>query len=118
MSANQADANKLSVRTMCRVLGVSASGYYDWLHRAPSKRALANAVLSESIVSALYAFRQPTLRRRWRLCYWSALCATLAGTVADAPGAASLSAGRQLCGSSSSRSRFLSVGRRSNTSLR
>ena len=49
MSANQADANKLSVRTMCRVLGVSASGYYDWLNRAPSKRALANAVLTESI---------------------------------------------------------------------
>ncbi len=49
MSANQADANKLSVRTMCRVLGVSASGYYDWLHRAPSKRTLANAVLTESI---------------------------------------------------------------------
>ena len=30
-------------------IGVSASGYYDWLHRAPSKRTLANAVLTESI---------------------------------------------------------------------
>jgi len=46
VSANQADAN---VKTMCRVLGVSASGYYAWRDRAPSKRAMANAVLSERI---------------------------------------------------------------------
>ena len=46
MNANQADAN---VRTMCRVLGVSASGYYAWRDRAPSQRALANAVLAERI---------------------------------------------------------------------
>jgi putative transposase len=53
VSANQADANKssahkLSAHTMCRVLGVSPSGYYDWLHRAPSARVMANAVLTES----------------------------------------------------------------------
>lgn len=46
MNANQADAN---VRTMCRVLGVSASGYYAWRDRAPSATALANAVLVERI---------------------------------------------------------------------
>lgn len=46
MNANQADAN---VRTMCRVLGVSASGYYAWHDRAPSRRTLANAVLTERI---------------------------------------------------------------------
>ena len=46
MNANQA---KLCVQTMCRVLGVSASGYYDWLHRSPSARAIEDAVLVERI---------------------------------------------------------------------
>ena len=44
--ANQADFN---VRTMCRVLKVSASGYYAWRDRAPSLRRIANAVLMERI---------------------------------------------------------------------
>lgn len=46
MNANQAN---FPVRRMCRVLQVSASGYYDWLDRGPSQRALANVVLLEQI---------------------------------------------------------------------
>ena len=46
MSANQAD---LPVRTMCRMLQVSASGYYAWQGRPPSQRALDDAVLTERI---------------------------------------------------------------------
>lgn len=34
---------------MCRVLGVSHSGYYDWLSRPPSKRAVENRRLLELI---------------------------------------------------------------------
>jgi putative transposase len=34
---------------MCRVLKVSASGYYAWRDRAPSQRAIDNAVLTERI---------------------------------------------------------------------
>ena len=34
---------------MCRVLKVSASGYYAWRDRAPSRRAIDNAVLVERI---------------------------------------------------------------------
>jgi putative transposase len=50
VNANQADAKAaLKVHTMCRVLGVSTSGYYAWRDRAPSDRALANAVLTERI---------------------------------------------------------------------
>ena len=37
------------VRTMCRVLEVSPSGYYAWRKRAPSDRSVANAVLLEKI---------------------------------------------------------------------
>ena len=46
MNANQAD---LPVHTMCRILQVSASGYYDWHERAPSERARANAELTQRI---------------------------------------------------------------------
>lgn len=46
MNANQAD---LPVRTMCRMLGVSHSGYYAWKERAPSPRSIADAVLTERI---------------------------------------------------------------------
>jgi len=44
--ANQAD---YPVKTICRVMGVSASGYYAWQGRAPSAQSLANAVLTERI---------------------------------------------------------------------
>jgi putative transposase len=53
VSANQADAsNALGVRAMCKALGVSPSGYYDWQHRAPSARSMANLVLTEAIRKA------------------------------------------------------------------
>lgn len=46
MKANQAE---FPVRTLCRVLRVSASGYYDWRDRSPSARAQANAELMQRI---------------------------------------------------------------------
>jgi putative transposase len=46
VNANQA---RLSVRRMCRVLQISASGYYAWSERAPSKRSIDDAVLLERI---------------------------------------------------------------------
>ena len=39
------------VATMCRVLGVSTSGYYAWRGRRPSQRALEDAVLTETIAA-------------------------------------------------------------------
>ena len=46
MRANRA---MYAVRTMCRVLDVSTSGYYAWLKRKPSARAESNASLLERI---------------------------------------------------------------------
>lgn len=46
MNANQAT---YPVHTMCRLLDVSASGYYAWLKRAPSKHSLDDAQLLEQI---------------------------------------------------------------------
>jgi putative transposase len=40
-----------SVKTMCRVLGVSRSGYHAWQRRPPSPRSRADAALSERIAS-------------------------------------------------------------------
>ena len=37
------------VRMMCRVLGLSASGYYAWRLRPESRRAAANRALTEDI---------------------------------------------------------------------
>ena len=51
MNANQAD---FGVHTMCRVLKVSASGYYAWRDRPPCRRALDDAVVIERI-RAIYA---------------------------------------------------------------
>jgi putative transposase len=38
-----------AIATMCRVLGVSTSGYYAWLRRPPSTRARADAQLTARI---------------------------------------------------------------------
>ena len=46
MKANQ---DRYPVTTMCRLLGVSPSGYYAWKNRPPSKRATADAALMERI---------------------------------------------------------------------
>ena len=46
MKAHQAE---YPIATQCRVLGVSTSGYYAWLKRAPSARSKANAELLEEI---------------------------------------------------------------------
>ena len=42
-------AEGLPVEVACRVLGVSASGYYGWRNRAPSVRSLRHTWLTEHI---------------------------------------------------------------------
>jgi putative transposase len=45
----EAERTSFSVPLMCRVLGVSRSGYYDWKDRPPSKRSQQDAALTERI---------------------------------------------------------------------
>lgn len=64
------------VRTMCCVLKVSRSGFYDWYRRPPSQRQLANASLLQRIQERFIASRRTygspritqDLRARGDLC--------------------------------------------------
>jgi putative transposase len=49
VSDHQAD---YPIATMCRVLGVSSSGYHAWVKRRPSQRAETDAVLIAAIRAA------------------------------------------------------------------
>ena len=54
MSDHQAD---YPIASMCRLLGVSPSGYYAWLKRRPSRRAVTDAALIGEIRAAHAASR-------------------------------------------------------------
>lgn len=45
----EAERTNFPVQFMCRLLGVSRSGYYDWSGRAPSRKSLQDAALTEKI---------------------------------------------------------------------
>jgi putative transposase len=45
----EAERASFPVQFMCRMLGVSRSGYYGWRDRPPSKRSRENAALAEKI---------------------------------------------------------------------
>jgi transposase InsO family protein len=51
----RAHEGEFKVVTMCRVLEVSTSGYYDWRGRHASQRALRRMVLDEAIVDVFHA---------------------------------------------------------------
>lgn len=42
-------AEKIPAQVACRVLAVSESGYYEWIKRAPSERAVRHAWLTDLI---------------------------------------------------------------------
>jgi putative transposase len=51
-------AKQYPVSTMCRVLGVSVSGYYDWHKREPSAHEREDGELAKEIHRLFYAKRQ------------------------------------------------------------
>ena len=64
------------VRVLCEVLEVSASGFYEWLGRQPSKRAVANDKLTGLIRQSFEASdRTYGSRRVWRdVLSWGERC--------------------------------------------
>lgn len=63
-----ANVREFAVRMMCRVLGVSASGYYAWATRTPGPREQARAELDKQVTELFHAEKQragaPRLARR------------------------------------------------------
>ena len=55
-------ASAWPVNVMCRMLGVSRSGYYDWRDRAPSARTTANLALLGDVRASRRAIRGDTAR--------------------------------------------------------
>ncbi len=53
----EAEKAVYSVSSLCRVLGVSKSGYYAWRGRGPSRRAVEDAALLEQILAIHEASR-------------------------------------------------------------
>jgi putative transposase len=62
-----AERANITVTRACRVLGVSRSGYYQWLHREPSARAIDDAVLGAEIAEVFHEhggrYGAPRIRR-------------------------------------------------------
>ncbi len=60
-----------SIKTMCRVLGVSRSGFHAWERRAPSVRAIADAALTDRIAEiheqSLKTYGAPRVHAELRL---------------------------------------------------
>lgn len=52
-------AEGLPIEVACRLLGVSVSGYYSWLHRAPSARSIRHAWLT-GIIGEIHADSRQT----------------------------------------------------------
>ena len=69
------------VATLCRLLGVSASGFYAWHDRPPSARSLSNVALSERIRAHHAASGEFTAGRMRESEIEAALIATVLGAV-------------------------------------
>ena len=56
----EAEKTSFPIQLMCRMLGVSRSGYYDWRSRPPSRRSRQNATLTGK--TRRYTAQQADLR--------------------------------------------------------
>ncbi len=60
--------DQFKVSAMCRALGVSRSGYDEWLQRPPSQHAQTDQMLSERITEYFEVNRQVYGTRRLKDC--------------------------------------------------
>jgi len=56
--------DRFSITRMCRLLGVSRTGYCQWRGRAPSTRAIANSVLDVQVAAIHASSRRSYGRNR------------------------------------------------------
>ena len=65
-----AERGDVTVARACRVLGVSRSGFYQWLNRKPSSRAIDDAVLAAEVADVFHEhhgrYGAPRIRRALR----------------------------------------------------
>lgn len=65
-----AERERIPVARACRVLGVSRSGYYQWLNRSPCARSTEEAALASEVAEVFHAHRArygaPRVRRALR----------------------------------------------------
>lgn len=65
-----AERESIPVTRACRVLGVSRSGFYQWLHHAPNSRATSDAALAREVAEVFHEHRgrygAPRVRRALR----------------------------------------------------
>jgi putative transposase len=57
------ESQRQPVSRLCRALGVTRSGFYDWQQQPLSDRALADWLLTEQIRGILKRASRPTARR-------------------------------------------------------
>jgi hypothetical protein len=71
------------IAVMCRILGVSPSGYYAWVKRPTSARALMDAALTAEIRAAHAASKGIMERRVSGLTLWKLAFASVANALPD-----------------------------------
>ncbi len=65
--------NKYNIKKACKILKISRSGYYDYLHRRKSKRSIENEALSEIISDISKKTKAVMARVAFRKFYYNEL---------------------------------------------
>ena len=50
--------SEFPVKMMCRILGVSRAGFYEWLNREPSEQAQRREAVGEALEAVFHRHKQ------------------------------------------------------------